>query len=161
MFPQQGSCDVSFQRATLCPSISPSCLGISTGPSWPKIQSKETQFHNWKPFLATKNAQLRLIYPPLLGVFSNATFIDSRRFPLHWVSTLSYEAPSSSYLSPNSLPASLTPNPFGSQPHPLPVFLQNSISSSQEDSRTQTTTPPPLALLFSNLCRFMDYLFKS
>lgn len=85
-FPQPWSPTVSLWRETFCLSNRLGCLGISTRPPWSTTQPNSTQFHNWKPCLVTSHGQLRL-YSPLLGALTRFTFIDSRKFPLHWVST--------------------------------------------------------------------------
>lgn len=45
----------SFQRATLCPSISLGYLGISTGPPQSITQPNTTQTYQWKALLGYKD----------------------------------------------------------------------------------------------------------
>lgn len=112
---------VSFWRATLCPSISLDCLGISMETPWPTTQLNVTHFHHWKPCLATNNGHFRHCILQLVEVLTRVTLLDSRKFLMYKVSIMLTKCPWFHLSLPNSVFHSLshlpnTPFPIITQP---------------------------------------------
>lgn len=89
----KGLADWAFQKKL---SLKYIALTISVEPTMSTIQPNVIHSHHWEPFLARKTPE-RTLWPPLLGIFSRVTLIDTWKFPasntscLHWhPSTLRY-----------------------------------------------------------------------
>lgn len=64
--PWQWNLTNSLWRRTLCISISQGCLQISMELPWPTSQSNAIQSCHWKPYMVTRNGQLRRLHSPIM-----------------------------------------------------------------------------------------------